>query len=304
MEHISIALDWTPNVNHIGILIAKEKGFFHDRNISVDIIDPSSDHYSITPGKKLETGIADLAIAPFETVISLNNKENKVDAIAVYAILQEDLSCIVTLKESGLNRPADLAGKKYASYKARYEDHIVQAMLKNDGAQNEMICVYPEKLGIWNTLLTNAVDATWIFDNWEGVEASIQGISLNKFQLASYNIPYGYSPVILAKKHSLEQHPVLYKNVIAAIKKGYVFAVMHPEESGEILRKYLTTHDRSRIDVKIALHRTIPYFGNDDHFGQMNPDKVHMFLQWLVDHGLENEKILHQELFTNQYNVE
>jgi phospho-N-acetylmuramoyl-pentapeptide-transferase len=41
----------------------------------------------MTPGKRLELGLADFAMAPFETVISLNNKKNLVDAIAVFAIL-------------------------------------------------------------------------------------------------------------------------------------------------------------------------------------------------------------------------
>jgi hypothetical protein len=36
------------------------------------------------------------AITPFETVISLNNKQNKVNTITVFAILQEDISSIVT----------------------------------------------------------------------------------------------------------------------------------------------------------------------------------------------------------------
>jgi hypothetical protein len=31
--------------------------------------------------------------------------------------------------------------------------------------------IYQKKLGIWNTLLSGKADATWIFDNWEGIEA-------------------------------------------------------------------------------------------------------------------------------------
>lgn len=41
------------------------------------------------------------------------------DIQAVAALLQEDTSAIVTLKSSGLDRPAKLDGKRYASYGAR-----------------------------------------------------------------------------------------------------------------------------------------------------------------------------------------
>lgn len=119
MKTLRIALDWTPNVNHIGIFIAKELGFYKASGIDVEILSPLTDNYQLTPGKKLELDVVDFAIAPFETVISLNNKKNVVDAVAVYAILQEDISSIATLKSSNLKSPKLLDGKTYASYKAR-----------------------------------------------------------------------------------------------------------------------------------------------------------------------------------------
>ena len=190
MTTIKIALDWTPNINHIGIFVAKEMGFYHEEKIDVQILNPADDNYSLTPGKKLEMGITDFAIAPFETVISLNNKINTVNAIAVFAILKEDISSIATLSSAGINRPKDLDGKIYASYKARYEDHIVKELIKNDGGSGDIKLLYPDKLGIWNTLLQQKADATWIFNNWEGIEAASKNIALNKFQLTDFNIPY------------------------------------------------------------------------------------------------------------------
>ena len=75
MTIIKIALDWTHNINHVGIFAAKELGFYKDSRIEIEIINPLEDNYNLTPGKKLELGLTDFAIAPFETVISLNNKK-------------------------------------------------------------------------------------------------------------------------------------------------------------------------------------------------------------------------------------
>jgi len=105
MTTFKIALDWTPNINHVGIVVAQELGYYKEQGLEVEILNPLEDNYQMTPGKKLELGIADFAIAPFETVISLNNKTNAVDAIAVFAILQEDLSSIASLKTSNLDSP-------------------------------------------------------------------------------------------------------------------------------------------------------------------------------------------------------
>lgn len=299
MTKLKLALDWTPNSNHIGFFTAKEKGFYHEQGIELDILNPIEDNYTMTPGKKLELDLADFAIAPFETVISLNNKANKVHAIAVYAILQNDLSCIVSLQTSGITSPSLLDGKTYASYKARYEDHIVKRMIINDGGKGEINIIYPDKLGIWNTLLSGKADATWIFDNWEGVEASRKNIVLNKFRMNEYHIPYGYSPVVLTKKENLESKREIFTGFISATKTGFLYAKNHPEESVSILKKYLTDYDLEHMDLETSVKMTAEHFGDENSCGIMKEDIVSSFLQWITEHQLEDKVILEQDLFTN-----
>jgi ABC-type nitrate/sulfonate/bicarbonate transport system substrate-binding protein len=300
MIKLKLALDWTPNINHIGFLIAKELGFYKQQGIDLEILNPQDDNYAMTPGKKLELGIADFAIAPFETVISLNNKVNQVQAIAIYAILQKDLSCIATLKSSNITSPKLLDGKTYASYKARYEDHIVKQMIKNDGGEGDLNIIYPDKLGIWNTLLSGKANATWIFDNWEGIEASSKNIELDKFTLDEFNIPYGYSPIVLTKKENITKHKVPYSEFIKATQKGFLFTKNNLTESVDILKRYVTEYDLKNIDLEKSISFSIPHFGDESNCGVMKQERVLSFRKWLVDKGLEDKVILNQNLFTNE----
>ncbi|MBK6611134.1 MAG: ABC transporter substrate-binding protein [Sphingobacteriales bacterium] len=300
MIKLKLALDWTPNVNHIGFIIAKELGFYNQKGIDLEILSPKDDNYSMTPGKKLELDIADFAIAPFETVISLNNKANQVQAVAIYAILQRDLSCIATLNSSNITSPKLLDGKTYASYKARYEDHIVKEMIKNDGGKGDLNIIYPEKLGIWNTLLSGKADSTWIFDNWEGIEASGKSIELNKFNLAEFNIPYSYSPIVLTKKENVTKQKELYSKFIIATKSGFLYAKNHLTEATEILSRYVTEYDFKNMDLEKAISFSIPHFGDESNCGIMEQERVSSFTKWLVDKGLEDKAILNQSLFTNE----
>lgn len=303
MIKLKLALDWTPNINHIGFIIAKELGFYNQQGIDLEILNPIDDNYTMTPGKKLELDIADFAIAPFETVISLNNKVNKVNqvqAMAIYAILQKDLSCIATLKSSNITSPKMLDGKTYASYMARYEDHIVKEIIKNDGGEGDLNIIYPDKLGIWNTLLSGKADSTWIFDNWEGIEASSKNIELDKFTLADFNIPYGYSPVVLAKKENITQHKMLYSKFVKATQKGFLFTKNNISESIEILKHYVTEYDLKNIDLEKSIYFSIPHFGDKSDCGVIKQERVSSFLKWVVDRGLEDKVILKQTLFTNE----
>jgi len=300
MEKVTVALDWTPNVNHLGFFVAHELGYYEAAGILFDYLDPAADDYSVTPGKKLEKGLADFAIAPFETVISLNNKPEKVHAVATYTIYQEDLSCIVCLPSSEVFSPSALDGKRYASYKARYEDQIVKEMIRNDGGKGQLNILYPDKLGIWSTLISGGAEATWIFDNWEGVEAQAKGLELIKFKMGDYQIPYGYSPVVITKQEKIKENRGKYSRFLEATQRGFQFIQQNKSDSVAILKKYVTAYDAANIDLEKAVEVSAPYFGNDQFFGKMEETRVKSFLQWLVDRGLEQEVILSQRLFTNE----
>ena len=135
VNELKIALDWTPNVNHVGFFVAQEKGFYEEEEVDLTIISPLTDDYALTPAKKLELGQVDFALCPTESLISFRTKESPFSMVAIATILQDDLSAIVTLSDSDIARPMALDGKIYSSYKARYEDQIVREMMKNDGGR-------------------------------------------------------------------------------------------------------------------------------------------------------------------------
>ena len=300
MPTLTVALDWTPNPNHTGFFVAQALGYYAEADLTVNLLSPAADNYATTPAKKLETGAADFAIAPFESVISLNTKANHVPAVAVAALLQADISSVAVLKSSGLIRPRDLAGRRYASYQARYEDKIVQQLVMNDGGAGDLRLSYPPKLGIWETLLSGAADATWIFDNWEGIEAEANGVELTKFRLADYGIPYGYSPVLLTTRPRLDQHAAAYKAFVQATKKGYLFAQAHPARATEILTGHVPLRDAERVDIRRSQDYTAPYYGDAATWGTMTEERITAFLDWLIANKLEDEKITSYPLFTNE----
>ncbi len=239
MKDIAVALDWTPNTNHAGFYVAKAKGFYADAGLNVALLSPHLDEYKDTPASKLTSGKAQFAVTPSETVISFhtNTAEEKPKIVAVATLLQDSTSAIVTLKSSGIDKPAQLDGKRYASYAARFEGRIVQQMIRNDGGKGDYIELVPPMLGIWNTLLTGDADATWIFSAWEGIQAKRKGIELNSFKLEDYNIAYGYSPVLITLPSTLSDDADMVKAFLAATSKGYKFAVENPKAAAELLVK-------------------------------------------------------------------
>jgi len=301
MKKLRLALDWTPNTNHTGFFVAREKGFYKDAGIELDIQSPLDDNYSTTPAKKLELGDTDLAIAPTESLISYRTKAKPFAMRAIAALLQEDASAIATLKSSGISRPKELDGKSYASYGARYEDQIVKQMIKNDGGKGELNLHYPDKLGIWNTLVDATYDATWIFTAWEGVEAEKRGIELNTFRLGDYGIPYGYSPVLCAPENQINSDPGSLTAFLQATKRGFEFSVSNPEQAAEILKPELTDHDRQHLDLLKSQTMINDFYVKDGAWGVMESSVFDPFVEWLKEYDLVPDSLDPNLLYTNKY---
>lgn len=299
MEVLRLALDWTPNVNHSGFFAAQHFGWFEEAGVQVEIQHPGTDDYLHSPAKKVELGLADLALCPFESLLSYRTKSEPLPLLAVAAVLQTDLSSIVVLANSGITRPAQLDGKTYASYKARYEDAQVACLVRNDGGKGDLALQYPNRLGIWNTLLSGEADATWIFDNWEGVQAQLAGIELRHFRMADYGIPYGYSPVLAITEAILNTHKEALQAFLATSARGFAWAAAHPEEMAQMLLPLVPEADQNLAMLTTAQNATSPHYVHDKGWGFMEMERVHSYLAWLATEGLENTHFDAAALFTN-----
>jgi ABC-type nitrate/sulfonate/bicarbonate transport system substrate-binding protein len=295
MKTVRIALDWTPNINHIGFFVAREMDFYKEEGLQVELLDPSSDNYELTPAKKVELGQADMALCPFESLISYQTKKLPFDAVAIAALFQEDLSAIVVLGDSDIQRPCDLDGRSYASYKARYEDEIVRQMIQNDGGKGELILAYPEKLGIWDTLLSKKYDSTWIFTNWEGVQAAQRNAKLRSFKLSDYGIPYGYSPVIMASRGAVETQNETYAAFLRASKNGFLYALNNPENAISVLSPFVSATDKD-IDLLKSQEESAMAYGQEKQWGKIEKRRVDEFLEWLKKTKLETATLSYEDL--------
>lgn len=299
MEKIKIALDWTANTNHTGFFTAKALGFYSDCGLDVTLITPDMDEYTTTPAKKVELGEVDFALCPFESVISYRTKTKPFNGVAIAALLREDLSAIACLKDSGISSPRDLDGKIYASYQARYEDEIVRQMIKNDGGKGKLNIKYPKKLGIWNTIHDRTSDATWIFMNWEGIQAKNQNIALNTFRMKDYGIPYGYSPVIFADVKKVKKRKEAYRNFLKATKTGYLYAKKNPEAAVANIAPHIAEGDKN-IDLLESQKYTAQFYGDENTWGLIDILKVAQYLFWLKEKGLEDYILLGSSLIDRQ----
>ena len=273
LKTFKLALDWTPNINHIGFFVAQKKEFYQEKGIVLEIISPEADNYEYSPAKKVELGLADIALCPTESIISFRTKDSPFKLMAIATLFQRDVSAIAVREDSNVNRPMDLDSKSYASYGARYEDLIVKELIKKDGGAGDLDIRYPDRLGVWNALINQNLDATWIFLNWEG----IQRPNFKFFKFEDYGIPYSYSPLVVVPHLLIERSKDELRRFLSATKKGLLYAIKHTEESTNILRPYVPLEERD-IDLINSLEYSKDYYGDDETFGKIDPKVLDLSL--------------------------
>lgn len=302
---ITIALDWTPNTNHAGFYIAKQKGWYKEAGLDVSLLSPHVDGYTRTPASRVADGSATFCVTPSETVISAHTWGDapgaKPKLVAVATLLQDSTSAIVTLASSGIARPAQLDGKVYASYAARFEGRIVQQLIRNDGGKGEFVESTPPMLGIWDTLMQGKADATWVFMGWEGIEAKRAGVALNAFGLEEYRVPYGYSPLLVAHPDTVRDKADAVRAFLAATARAYEWAAAHPapaaacfleavaaEHADSPLAKPLDPELVRESQEYLSSHLLDPSTGR---WGTMRPVVWASFVDWLAEAGLLTTRV-------------
>ena len=86
LQKVTLILDWTPNTNHTGFYVAKEKGYYKDLGLDVEIIQPSEG----SSLQLLAAGKGDFAVSYQEDLTYARTSDNPLPVMAIAAIIQHN----------------------------------------------------------------------------------------------------------------------------------------------------------------------------------------------------------------------
>ncbi len=228
-DKVSIALDWTLNTNHVGLIVARDKGLYEKAGLDVDIL-PYSDSASTA---LLAAGVTDFAY--MTSLGFMSAKASGADIVALWATMQHETGRLVYNSDNPeITRPADLSGKTYAGFGSAWEHALISTMIQTDGGKPVYDTV-TLGTGAYEALASGAVDFTLEVATWEGVNSELLGRRQSHFAYADYGIPDQQNGYIGTSGEMLDERPNLVARFMTATQEGYAWAADHPEEAAEIL---------------------------------------------------------------------
>lgn len=298
LKKITFVLDWTPNTNHTGIYVAKEKGYFEDAGLDVDIVQPPEDGAEVLVG----SGKAQFGISFQDTMASALTGDDALPIEAVAAVLQHNTSGIISRKGEGMDRPKGLEGKKYATWDAPIEKATLKQVVEADGGDFDKVKMIPSTVtDEVSALKSKSVDAIWIFYGWAGIAAENAGLKTDYFAFKDIDGVFDYyTPVIIGNSSWLKKNPETAKKFLSAAKKGYEDAIKGPEGAAKILCEAAPELDKDLV-VNSQKYMKDQYKAEVDQWGYIDPERWNAFYNWLNEKKLVETQIPENTGFTNDY---
>ena len=254
---VKIALDWTPNVNYLGIYAAISNGYFAQAGIRPVILP----YANLSAEQLVQAGQTDLGISyPPDVII---NDAKGFGYRAVGALVSENTTALAVLASSRYTRPAQLSGKVYGGFGINSDEPLVTSIMRADGVAHPVFKQVVLGTDVITALAAHRVDYTAVFDGIDDVSASLQGVKLRTFPYSRYLGAAGDYPnaVYVASNRDIAARGPILARALRALAQGYEWAAAHPAAAERILiadNHTALEHQQQIIDA--TGNATAPHF--------------------------------------------
>lgn len=297
-DPLTVAMDWYPNPDHAGFLMAQEQGYFEDAGLDVSLDSPTDPSLPI---KLVAAGKADLALS-YEPEVLLA-REQGLDVVSVAAVIDQPLTSMIWLKKSKIKRVRDLKGKTVSTAGIPYQDAYLKAILERAGLSESDVRKVGVGQGLLPSIVSGRAQATLgPFWNIEGVELRMEGMRPVINPVDRLGVPTYSEMVLVAKGSRIQEDPDPVRLFIAALARGTKDAIARPNQATQAV---LAANDALQPKVTAAQMRaTLPLLdkagAGDLPFGHQNTAAWQAFINWMVQQELLSTPARAVDALTNE----
>lgn len=279
-QTLRLMLDWFPNVDHLPVYVAREKGYFNAQGVSVEIISPSETADAL---KLAATGNVDLAVSYQPQTIIAADQGLALKVVA--PLVRHPLTTLLYLADTGFDHPQDLSGKKIGYTVPGLMDVLLHAF----ASINKIDDYTPVNVGftILPALVSGQVDAVMgPFKTYETVGMAQHGYKAAFFELEKWGIPDYEELIFVCSPAILKEKQDAVKGFVLAMEQAFAHVAAYPEKSLALYLDAVPQADKKMETDAFALTR--PYFATT--LGH-DPDKWQAFADFARTHGLIQNQV-------------
>lgn len=295
LKKVTVVLDWTPNTNHTGLYVAKEKGYFAEEGLDVEIIMPGE----AGADPIVASGKANFGVSAQESV-TLARAEG-IPLVSIAAVIQHNTSGFASPVEKNIATPKDFEGKKYGGWGSPIEESVISTLMEQAHADSDRVSIINIGSADFFTAVKRDLDFAWIYYGWTGIEAELRGIDLNMIYLTDYSEKLDfYTPVLTTNEKMINKNPEIVKSFLKGAAKGYEFAINNHEEAADILVEAVPDLDEELVR-KSQEWLSDKYQDDASTWGEQKLEVWENYASWMYENGHLEEKFNAEAAFTNEF---
>lgn len=284
---ISFMLDWTPNTNHIGLYVAQKLGYFDNEGVDVTIL-PTAQAGAET---SVENGVADVGFTTLSNVAAFNAQGANLKM--VFDLTQQPVARWCALaSHTDISTPKDFDGKTFVSFGSAEQTAVLRQMIRTAGGTGDFKTA-TAGTNTFQALTNGQGDFGGFYATWENVESELHGPALHCFVASDWGVPGNPDQLGFAVNAAWlkdASHGDTLRRFLAAVRRGYNYALANPDEAADIL---VDQAGEAQLDPELT-HASMQeivdgnYWTTDDPTavpGTVNLEAAQAYIDFLYENG-------------------
>jgi polar amino acid transport system substrate-binding protein len=238
LEKVSVQLDWKYQFEFAGFVAAKEKGYYRDAGLDVELREYQSgiDIVSDVLTQKVTYGVYN------SSIVVENGRIKPIVLLATY--LQQ--SPLVFIAQKGIKNPADMIGKTIMGTKDELKYSSLSLLTAHFGISSKNARFVDHTFSI-DDFISGKVDVMSAFRSNQLYELDRLGVKYNVIDPAEYGFMMSAVNLFTSQTEAIEQSERT-KRFIEATNRGWEYTLDHPNQVIEwLMNRYQVQKSRSAL---------------------------------------------------------
>ena len=267
LKKVTLQLSWLNQFQFAGYYMAKEKGFYEELGLDVEI---KPFEFGIDIPKDVNDGKIDFAVGR-ETLILERIKNPNI--VALYALFQSTPLILMSTKESGINHINDFSNKRIMTTIDDASEVSLKAMIASNKIKLENLTFLKHTHNI-DDLINKNTDVISAYISKSPYILQEKGVEYNIFDPKKYDFDM-YSDMLYTNQNLINYDLNMVLLFKKASLKGWEYAYSNFEESVDVIYdKYNTQNlEKEELLYEAKELKKLSYF-KTSNLGEIRKDKM------------------------------
>ena len=295
---VRILMQWSPQAQFAGFIMAQEKGFFREAGLPAVRILWSK--LGDKPIERLCAGEVEFATAWLTT--ALLRQIEGLDPVNIGQYMQKSATMMVARNNRGIAKPEDLTGKVLLSWGGDFDSEFKMFLAAFNIKPK---AVFPLSASL-APMLQGAADASqaMYYNEYHSLlERGLRKEDMVVFHFADFGLNFVGDGLFTSSRYR-DAHPEICAAINAAIVKGWAYAFKHEEETLDAVLRYaeansiVTNRNHQRWMLRVVQDLITYRVGSaPENWGQLRREDYDFIVNTLKSQGYDVSKLSYETAF-------